>query len=268
MTKFYNISNDNTLGGNSASHNIVASQRAVKEYVDNHSGGGGNINIIHVDTICYEEPNGIVNINENLCFDIYNNYFIYYHDNQWEENTGVSVTDGMIIYSEFEDAYYIYDSTYGLKPLSKGKSYVDADFDNTYYYIKCYLPLTDSFGEIILDNNNMGSSCYMNIDNVSTVNYMEFFEKSIGTTHTICIKNNKTSDVDITINLLNLGSCQGFLSSGLDSNNSFTVKSGDHAEISVQFKNGDVGQSYSGYGDYAIANIIVKTDFDSSLICP
>lgn len=35
MTKFLNISTDNTLGGSSASDETVSSQKAVKEYVDN-----------------------------------------------------------------------------------------------------------------------------------------------------------------------------------------------------------------------------------------
>lgn len=40
MTKFLNISTDNTLGGSSASDETVSSQKAIKEYVDNHGGGG------------------------------------------------------------------------------------------------------------------------------------------------------------------------------------------------------------------------------------
>lgn len=40
MTKFLNISTDNTLGGSSASDVLVASQKAVKDYVDQHGGGG------------------------------------------------------------------------------------------------------------------------------------------------------------------------------------------------------------------------------------
>lgn len=40
MTKFLNISTDNTLGGNSPSDVTVSSQKAVKEYVDAHGGGG------------------------------------------------------------------------------------------------------------------------------------------------------------------------------------------------------------------------------------
>lgn len=42
MTKFLNISVDNTLGGNSPSDVAVSSQKAVKEYIDAHSGGGGS----------------------------------------------------------------------------------------------------------------------------------------------------------------------------------------------------------------------------------
>lgn len=43
MGKFYNISTDPTLGGNSASDDTVSSQKAVKDYVDSH--GGGSVNI-------------------------------------------------------------------------------------------------------------------------------------------------------------------------------------------------------------------------------
>ena len=42
MTKFLNISVDNTLGGNSPSDVVVSSQKAVKDYIDAHSGGGGS----------------------------------------------------------------------------------------------------------------------------------------------------------------------------------------------------------------------------------
>ena len=42
MAKFLNISEDTTLGGNSPSDMVVSSQKAVKSYVDAHSGGGGS----------------------------------------------------------------------------------------------------------------------------------------------------------------------------------------------------------------------------------
>lgn len=41
MTKFLNISTDNTLGGNSPSDVLVASQKAIKEYVDSQGSGSG-----------------------------------------------------------------------------------------------------------------------------------------------------------------------------------------------------------------------------------
>lgn len=40
MTKFLNISTDTDLGGNSPSDSTVCSQKAIKTYVDTHSGGG------------------------------------------------------------------------------------------------------------------------------------------------------------------------------------------------------------------------------------
>lgn len=40
MTKFLNISTDTTLGGNAPSDELAVSQKAIKTYVDNHSGGG------------------------------------------------------------------------------------------------------------------------------------------------------------------------------------------------------------------------------------
>lgn len=40
MTKFLNISTDTALGGSSASDEVVSSQKALKTYIDNHSGGG------------------------------------------------------------------------------------------------------------------------------------------------------------------------------------------------------------------------------------
>ena len=41
FNKFYNLSTDNTLGGLNPSNYIAVSQKAIKDYVDNHSSGGG-----------------------------------------------------------------------------------------------------------------------------------------------------------------------------------------------------------------------------------
>ena len=42
MTKFLNISTDDTLGGNSPSDEVVSSQKALKTYIDNQGGGGSS----------------------------------------------------------------------------------------------------------------------------------------------------------------------------------------------------------------------------------
>ena len=60
MTKFLNISTDTTLGGVSPADDVVVSQKAVKTYIDNQSGGGSSYtagdgiditsNVISIDT--------------------------------------------------------------------------------------------------------------------------------------------------------------------------------------------------------------------------
>ena len=227
--------------------------------------------VIVVDTVCYGEPNSSVTISEAECFDLLNNYFIYLDGGgNWNEDTSIPVVDGMIIYAREEDAYYIYDSNYGLKPLSKGKSLFETN-SNGSYYIEAYLPIADSFGELVLTALNMGgSSCYLNLNGMFGTNSVEFYGKSIGSVHTICLKNNKSSDVNITVSNLYYGSLQGFLSSGLDANNTFTLKAGEHAEISVIFKDSGepVDENNESYGNYALASIIVKNDFVENLTWP
>ncbi|MEE1227249.1 MAG: hypothetical protein UHM08_09130 [Bacteroidales bacterium] len=65
MTKFLNISVDNTLGGNSPSDEIVSSQKAVKEYIDTHSGGSSNIDNITITTNADDEIQAVGTINQN-----------------------------------------------------------------------------------------------------------------------------------------------------------------------------------------------------------
>ena len=43
FNKFYNLSTDNTLGGLNPSNYVAVSEKAIKDYVDNHSGGGGTV---------------------------------------------------------------------------------------------------------------------------------------------------------------------------------------------------------------------------------
>ena len=65
MTKFLNISTDNTLGGNSPSDVVVSSQKAIKEYVDSHSGGGGSIDNLTITTNTDNEIQAVAVIDQN-----------------------------------------------------------------------------------------------------------------------------------------------------------------------------------------------------------
>lgn len=64
MTKFLNISTDNTLGGNSPSDVTVSSQKAIKEYVDSH-GGSASADGITINTNSSDELQAIGLINKN-----------------------------------------------------------------------------------------------------------------------------------------------------------------------------------------------------------
>jgi hypothetical protein len=64
MTKFLNISTDNTLGGNSPSDVTVSSQKAIKEYVDSH-GGSASADGTTINTNSSDELQAIGLINKN-----------------------------------------------------------------------------------------------------------------------------------------------------------------------------------------------------------
>lgn len=53
MTKFLNISTDNTLGGNSPSDVVVSSQKAIKDYVDSHGGS------VSIDNLSITQNSGL-----------------------------------------------------------------------------------------------------------------------------------------------------------------------------------------------------------------
>lgn len=67
MTKFLNISTDNTLGGNNSSDEVVSSQKALKHYIDSHSGGGGSVTTdnISINTNANDELQTIGVIDNN-----------------------------------------------------------------------------------------------------------------------------------------------------------------------------------------------------------
>lgn len=64
MTKFLNISTDNTLGGNLPSDVVVSSQKAIKDYVDSH-GGSASADGVTINTNSSDELQAIGLINKN-----------------------------------------------------------------------------------------------------------------------------------------------------------------------------------------------------------
>lgn len=64
MTRFLNISTDNTLGGLSPSDEFVASQKAIKEYVDNNS-SNVQVDNLTITTNASDEIQTIAAINQN-----------------------------------------------------------------------------------------------------------------------------------------------------------------------------------------------------------
>ena len=64
MTRFLNISTDNTLGGLSPSDEFVASQKAIKEYVDNNS-SNVQVDNLTITTNANDEIQTVAAINQN-----------------------------------------------------------------------------------------------------------------------------------------------------------------------------------------------------------
>jgi len=55
MGKYLNLSTDTTLGGNSPSDILAPSQKAIKTYIDNQSGGGGSSWTYTSHTLIYSD---------------------------------------------------------------------------------------------------------------------------------------------------------------------------------------------------------------------
>lgn len=64
MTRFLNISTDNTLGGSSPSDEFVASQKAIKYYVDNNS-SNVQVDNLTITTNASDEIQTVATINQN-----------------------------------------------------------------------------------------------------------------------------------------------------------------------------------------------------------
>ena len=65
ITPNYDLDIDTTLGGSSASDYVIPSQKAVKDYVDNHSGGGADIDNLSITKNLSDKIQTVGIINQN-----------------------------------------------------------------------------------------------------------------------------------------------------------------------------------------------------------
>lgn len=98
----YDLDTDTTLGGNNASDYIAPSQKAIKSYVDNHSGGGGSATDVRINNTSITN-NGIANIVTNTVYNASSNKIATMSD--IPENEIFIATYGTTFYSEITNAY-------------------------------------------------------------------------------------------------------------------------------------------------------------------
>lgn len=254
MTKFYNISTDNTLGGNNSSHNVIPSQKAVKEYVDNHSGSGASV--INVDGLCdnnftpYDSKSAFVTGYRVFNID---DYCVYEYDGStFNQDTSVVISDGQLVYSVMENAFYAYSSAVGLLRMSKGEIGYIIYYNDGAYRCDCYVPKCDTLTRVNVSGVSTGFDLsILNMINSGNTDFSAQFESC----HTMLLYNTVNSDLSVTVSATGYdsgSSTSGFYYSGLDSNRSFTLKANGYAEISIV------------YGKYP--SVIVKSDFDEQII--
>jgi hypothetical protein len=75
MSKFLNISKDSTLGGNSPSDEVISSQKAIKNYIDNNASGGTSG--ISIQKITQEDYNALAEKDENTLYIISTKFLIW-----------------------------------------------------------------------------------------------------------------------------------------------------------------------------------------------
>lgn len=197
---------------------------------------------------------------DDLVLDLYDGIIYKIEDNYGTKSQTPYYTpyDGQVIFAERDNAYYYAfpsnTQACKVKAITKGDIYCDYvnDNNNSTYILGLYVSVCDSFGCITLDSTNSTSNSYDLLVGAkhddSTGQYTDVY----GSVHTFIIYNNKSSDVDFT--LTPSSPCD---SSGLDTNNTFTVPSNGKAEISILFEGDGSTRFY-----YSNLSFIVKTDFE------
>ena len=235
------------------------------------AGGGGGLQVVSVDMIAYDVNNnkyysGISLYNGLTAFNI-SDALIYEYDSantQWNVSS-VTLNDGDLVLSALEEACYIYNGSSGsIMALSSGHTIVElADDETSGYWMKVNVPECNSRAVFAIDGSNSSANSYDMYLYTLANDYDGALYSAVGSFHNIILRNNKSTDVTFTVvdNSWQDGgnNCDGVISSGLDSNNSFTVKANDFVEISIYICD------FTNDGYTGIPVIIVKDGYQSNV---
>ena len=233
--------------------------------------GGGGLQVVSVDMIAYDVNNnkyysGISLYNGLTAFNI-SDALIYEYDSantQWNVSS-VTLNDGDLVLSALEEACYIYNGSSGsIMALSSGHTIVElADDETSGYWMKVNVPECNSRAVFAIDGPNSSANSYDMYLYTLANDYDGALYSAVGSFHNIILRNNKSTDVTFTVvdNSWQDGgnNCDGVISSGLDSNNSFTVKANDFVEISIYICD------FTNDGYTGIPVIIVKDGYQSNV---
>ena len=217
---------------------------------------GGGASVINVYGLCNNNftpyDGGSAFVSGYRVFNI-DDYCVYEYDgSDFIQDTSVVVSDGQLVYSAMENAFYAYSSNMGLLRLSKGKIVYDIYYNDGSYHCDCYVPKCDTLTRLNVANVSTGFDLtIMNMVESDVNDFSAQFESC----HTILLYNTVNSDLSVTVSAAGYdsgSSTSGVYYSGLDSNRSFTLKANGYAELSVV------------YGKYP--SVIVKSDFDAQII--
>lgn len=151
-SKYLNLSTDDTLGGNTPSDYLAVSQKAIKTYVDNNSGGSGTSYTATCPAITPVDGVATWSVTHNLGSQAVVTA-LYSNNNKIEHNTLITSNNALTV--TFKASSAVSAGDYKIVVLASGGSSgggVDADLSN----------LSDT-GKIAIAHNAMPSSTYENL---------------------------------------------------------------------------------------------------------
>lgn len=225
------------------------------------SGGGGNSfyvvdHIIYDDTVdthpFYTYSNGAT------AYSLDDEQIYEFDNGSWVLDSSKVISDGMVIFCNEDNAWYKYEVQHKLKSLSRGVPYRTLSESDPDFEERICLPTCDSVCTILITNNSRATTNY----NIVVLGQKgeEYHQQQTGHVHTINIINDSSNNMTYTIvadGYISYNNLYQHMYNGVDNNNSFVVKAGDAAEISIQLVPYDNGTYYG-----SIPNVIVKTDIE------